>query len=681
MPNHLADETSPYLLQHADQPVDWYAWGEAALQKARDENKPILLSIGYSACHWCHVMAHESFADAAIAERMNAHFVNIKVDREERPDLDKIYQRAHQLLTRQPGGWPLTMFLTPDDHVPFFGGTYFPPTPRFGRPGFDELLARVAAFHATEKDAITEHNRALVAHLERSNRHPVVDPSTVLDAAPLHAAITEMSESFDRSFGGFGDAPKFPQAPSLELLLGYPGDPASEMLTRSLDGMALGGLYDQIGGGFFRYSVDRRWAIPHFEKMLYDNGLLLTLYARSFQVTQTPAYRQVAEGIAAWLIDEMQTASGGYAASLDADSEGEEGKFYLWSSEEIGALLSPEEYAALSRHYALEGRANFEGRWHFNVAAQPKDANEARLLAAAKRKLKAHRDLRLRPGCDDKILASWNALAIKGMATAALIFDNDDYLASAEKALACLRQHLYRDGKLYASYRNGTARLNAYLDDYAFLIDALLTLLQCRYEEDWLRMATELADTLLRSFADNAGGGFFFTADDHEPLLERSKSFTDDALPSGNGVAARVLRQLGCLLNDLRYTDAAQATLRAAWQHLNHYPLAHAGLLLALGETCAPPRQVVITGGGKAMDDWRAGYRHHHAPFDTLLVIPPAARLPDALSHYRADDSCDDGAPVAYLCEGTTCHAPISDLALFIEKLDNSKSCLTLGRE
>ena len=476
------------------------------------------------------------------------------------------------------------------------------------------------------------------------------------DGAPLQVAIAELEQRFDGTFGGFGDAPKFPQVPSLELLLRQSSDNTLAMLTQSLNGMANGGLYDQIGGGFYRYSVDHRWAIPHFEKMLYDNGLLLTLYAQSFQITQTPSYRRVVEGIADWLIAEMQIESGGYAASLDADSEGEEGKFYVWTSDEIAALLSADEYAVLSDHYGLEGTANFAGAWHLNIAVLLSDANATRLLDTAKRKLKAHRDTRPRPARDDKILTSWNALAIKGMANAAFIFDNDDYLKSAEKALACLRQHLYHDGKLYVCYRNHTAHLKAYLDDYAFLIDALLALLQCRYEAAWLDMATALADTLLQSFIDEQHGGFFFTANDHERLLERDKPFSDDALPAGNGVAARVLQRLGLLLNEPRYQQAAHNTLCAVRQHLEHYPLAHAGVLHALGEALTPPRQVIITGNSDAISDWRAIYRRYHAPFDMLFLLPPDAPCPVALRDYRKG-----AAPTAYICEGVTCHAPISD--------------------
>jgi len=554
--NNLADETSPYLLQHADNPVNWYAWNETALNKAIEEDKPILLSIGYSACHWCHVMAHESFEDNETAEIMNAHFINIKVDREERPDIDKIYQTAQQMLTQRTGGWPLTMFLTPKDHVPFFGGTYFPMESKYGLPGFKGLLIRIADFYQQERDSISQQNDSFLMSLQSMNQQVAADESPELNPTPLETATQQLHQNFDLQFGGFGSAPKFPHPSNLEHLLRQHlatnciQNQGINMVELTLSKMALGGLYDQLGGGFYRYSVDREWMIPHFEKMLYDNGLLLTLYSQTWQITKEPLYQKVATGTADWIIDEMQSPEDAYYSSLDADSEGVEGKYYAWEKDEVSSLLNTKEFEAFAKHYGLDQGPNFEGKWHLRVMQESADEATLAIIEQAKAKLLQQRSTRIRPGCDDKILTSWNALMIKGMATATFTFNNDRYLDSAEKALVFIHQKLYTDGKLLATYREGKAHLNAYLDDYAFLIDALLAFLQCRWDQKWLDMAIQLADELLDSFEDKEHGGFFFTSHDHEKLIQRSKSFMDDSLPSGNGVAASVLGRLGHLLGD-----------------------------------------------------------------------------------------------------------------------------------
>ncbi|HEY7840856.1 MAG TPA: thioredoxin domain-containing protein, partial [Gammaproteobacteria bacterium] len=440
--NALAAETSPYLLQHAHNPVQWYPWGTEALERARRENKPILLSIGYSACHWCHVMAHESFEDEATAALMNEHFVNIKVDREERPDIDKIYQTAQQLLTRRTGGWPLTMFLTPEDQVPFFGGTYFPPEPRYGMPGFRDLLARVAEYYRSERAAIGRQNEALVETLERLQH--VTTPGQP-DPAPLHAAVDELESIFDAQFGGFGGAPKFPHPSNLEFLADYAacrreeGDSGPERATRmtrfTLERMAEGGICDQLGGGFCRYSVDAYWMIPHFEKMLYDNGPLLALYADAWHVTREPLFRRVASETADWVMREMQSPDGGYYSSLDADSEGAEGRFYVWTQEEVRAALTDEEYRALAPRFGLDRPPNFEHAWHLHVFRPVGEistllsvdaAKVETLIDSARRKLLRVREKRVRPGRDEKVLTSWNALMIRGMARAALRLGRSD---------------------------------------------------------------------------------------------------------------------------------------------------------------------------------------------------------------------------------------------------------------
>ena len=671
--NNLVNETSPYLLQHADNPVNWYAWNETALNKAIDEDKPILLSIGYSACHWCHVMAHESFEDVETAEIMNAHFINIKVDREERPDIDKIYQTAQQMLTQRTGGWPLTMFLTPKDHIPFFGGTYFPMESKYGLPGFKGLLTRIADFYRQERDSISQQNDSFLMSLQSMNQQITLDDAVELNPKPLETATQQLHQNFDLEFGGFGSAPKFPHPSNLEHLLRQHlktdcvQNQAINMVDLTLSKMALGGLYDQLGGGFYRYSVDREWMIPHFEKMLYDNGLLLTLYSQTWQVTDEPLFERIALGTADWVIEEMQSPEGGYYSSLDADSEGIEGKFYAWDKNEVQTLLSAEEYNAFEKHYGLDQGPNFEGEWHLRVMQETSDKETVELLEQAKAKLLQQRSTRIRPGCDDKILTSWNALMIKGMATTAFTFNNYRYLDSAEKSLEFIHQNLYKDGKLLATYREGKAHLNAYLDDYAFLIDALLAFLQCRWDQKWLDMAIQLADQLLDSFEDKDHGGFFFTSHDHEKLIQRTKSFMDDAIPSGNGIAASSLARLGHLLGEPRYLQAAESTLRAAWPSIERYPSAHNTLLHALDEHLNPPQSTIIRYDDSNIATWVEAYRKNKQPFNLFMCIPKnTPELAGLLGNQAADAEI-----VAYICRGHQCLEPILSLDLLRKNLNN----------
>ena len=666
--NTLAAETSPYLLEHAGNPVHWHAWNATVLAYASEEDKPILLSVGYSACHWCHVMAHESFEDEATAAIMNAHFINIKVDREERPDLDRIYQIAQQILNQRSGGWPLTMFLTPQDHLPFFGGTYFPPEAKFGLPGFKDLLQQIADFYHREKATITQQNQSFRLSLARMEQQLVPENIITLSTEPLHRATQQLKQSFDKQHGGFGGAPKFPHPTNLmHLLRQYLKDSESEetlhMVNFTLQKMALSGLHDQLGGGFYRYSVDDRWQIPHFEKMLYDNGLLLLAYSQAWRFTQTPLFKQAAQGTADWVIREMQDPQGGYYSSLDADSEGQEGKFYVWADEEIKALLTDEEFKLICRCYGLTQAPNFEGKWHLQVT-DTEIINDP-LVKQAQAKLLQRRNTRIWPNCDDKILCAWNALMIKGMATAAFTFNNEHYLESATRALQFIRAKLWVDGKLLATCRNHKAHLNAYLDDYAFLIDAILALLQCRWDRQWLEMAIQLADQLLDLYADQDHGGFFFTSHDHEKLIQRSKPFMDDSLPAGNGVAACVLAKLGHLLGKPIYLEAAEATLKAAWASINQYPSAHSALLQALDEHIAPSRQIIILGQPEATTIWRDKCRQFGKPFDSLMILPTdPAGLPGLLGKYQPE-----GEITAYICQGQRCLPPIFDLDIFQEKL------------
>ncbi len=671
--NALAKETSPYLLQHANNPVRWYPWSETALKKARDEDKPILLSVGYSACHWCHVMAHESFEDPETAEIMNQHFVNIKVDREERPDLDKIYQTAHQLLTQRPGGWPLTMFLAPDNHTPFFGGTYFPKDRRYGMRSFKEILKWVAEVHRERKTDISKQNVSLLEAMRSTEPEP---SGAEIIRQPLNQAFKSLKAAYDPRFGGFGGAPKFPHPTNIERLLrhfaatvsaGEAETEAVQMAANSLMMMAHGGLYDHLGGGFCRYSVDQFWMIPHFEKMLYDNGPLLTLYSEAWQLCGEPFFEQVARETAAWVIREMQSPEGGYYSTLDADSEGEEGKFYVWTPDEVKALLDEDEHRAFSARYGLDGEPNFEGKaWHLHTfkdwaqVAEAAGVDEARareLVSSAKPKLFQVRSKRVWPARDEKILTSWNGLMVKGMATAARVFGDDAYLDSAERALEFLRSKLWRDGRLWVSYKDGRAKYAAYLDDYAFLLDALLCLLQCRWRSQDLSFATELADLVLAHFEDKAGGGFFFTADDSEALFHRTKPMSDDALPAGNGIAAYALGRLGHLLGETRYLDAAASAIRAGWQGLERMPHAHNALLLAVEEHLDPPQTVVIRGQGKTLERWQARCLSAYAPRRFSVAIPSSERsLPGMLKQRAAREDI-----VAYACEGHVCKAPVTE--------------------
>jgi len=668
MPNALIHETSPYLLQHAHNPVQWYPWGPEALERAQAQDKPILLSIGYSACHWCHVMAHESFEDPDTAGVMNKLFINIKVDREERPDIDKIYQTAQHMLTQRSGGWPLTMFLTPDEQLPFFGGTYFPPQNRYGMPGFPEVLQRVAAFYHQEKAAIEQQNLSLRDALERMQAHTVAAQDHSPDSAPLTASVEELAHSFDRVSGGFGGAPKFPTPTNIERLLHHqemvPGNPEHlHMALHTLTQMARGGIYDHLGGGFSRYSVDGQWMIPHFEKMLYDNGPLLALYVTAWHLSGEALFKQTATETAAWMIREMQSPEGGYYSSLDADSEGEEGKFYIWTPGEVETALTPEEYRCIAPRYGLDGSPNFEEKWHLNAGEEmdeiatrlklDRDSVE-RIINGARQKLLTLREKRVHPGRDEKILTSWNALAMRGMSTAACYLGRTDFLDSAVRALEFMRRVMWRDGRLLATCKDGNAHLNAYLDDYSFLLDAVLHLLSARWNTEWLKFALQLADSLLDQFYDRDLGGFFFTSHDHERLIQRRKDFMDDALPSGNGVAALALARLGHLINEPRYLEAAAHTLQSAWTMIQRMPSAHNAMLFALEDACAPPLQVILRGEAGVIKDWQQLVRRC-APIRGMIYAIPREEtdLPGILQERNMQEKT-----AAFVCHGFTCRAP-----------------------
>jgi uncharacterized protein YyaL (SSP411 family) len=667
MSNRLARASSPYLRQHAGNPVDWHEWGEDALGLARREDKPILLSIGYAACHWCHVMAHESFEDGEVARVMNEAFVNIKVDREERPDLDRIYQTAHALLTRRSGGWPLTVFLTPQG-APYFAGTYFPKHGRHGLPGFLDLLPRVAAAYREQGATIAEQNERLARAMA------ALEPDDA-EAMPRHAAdaaLAGLKRTFDPEWGGFGGAPKFPHPYELDFALrAYAAsgdDEALEIVTVTLDRMAEGGIHDHLAGGFCRYSVDAEWSIPHFEKMLYDNGPLLALYAEAAQATRESRYADVARGIVAWMRAEMRMDDGAFASSLDADSEGEEGKFYVWSVDEVRAALDPDAFALVRLHYGLDGPPNFEGHaWHLRIA-RPLDAvarelrigaaEAAERLARAKAALLAARARRVRPGLDDKVLTSWNALAIAGLSRASRAIGEPGFDELARDALDALRRTVWRDGRLYATRRDGEPALPAYLDDHAFLLDALVERMRNAFRADDYDFAIALADALLERFEDRGKGGFWFTAHDHEALFHRTMPGHDNATPSGNGVAARALASLGALAGEVRYLEAARRAVARFASSVAHSPGGFSTLLEAADRLERPPTQVIVSGATADAAAWRDALVVPYRPGLEVYVVDPRT-APRALVKGASPAS---GAR-AWVCRGMTCLPPVDTLS------------------
>ena len=684
--NTLCNESSPYLLQHANNPVHWQPWNEESLALAKIENKPILLSIGYSACHWCHVMAHESFENEHIAELMNSHFINIKVDREERPDLDKIYQTSHQLMLNRPGGWPLTMFLTPDDHLPFYAGTYFPAEARYQMPAFSDILQQLSDFYHNNQEKISLTKENLKQALQ-DFAHTPINPQDELNAEPFNTIRTELEKSYDEVNGGFGQSPKFPQLSSIECLMHYyhrttqqgnSDKKGLEMALFSLKKMASGGVYDHLGGGICRYSVDDYWMIPHFEKMLYDNGPLLSVYCHAWQLSEydlnsdqnhhaAARFKQTIEGTADWVIREMQSPEGGFYSTLDADTEGQEGQFYVWNRDDVKQILNVDKelYCLFAAHYGLDRDSNFEGYWNLHIYEDRAALSERFKLSLdtidtqlnkAQALLFAQREQRTKPARDEKVLTSWNALMIKGLAKAGNLFNRPEYIAAAEKSVAFIKNTLWIDNHLLASYKDGRSYLNAYLDDYAFLLDALLELLQARWNSDDMTFAIQLADSLLENFEDKEEGGFFFTAHTHETLITRTKSFSDDSTPSGNAVAAYALGRLGHILGNHNYIEASEKTLYAAWFRLQKMPVAHASLLLALEDLLFSPRIIILRGTAESMKQWQTQCQKFYSPNRfCLLIDDKQSNLPEGLAERKAGNNT-----VAYICSGFQCSIPIT---------------------
>jgi uncharacterized protein len=656
MANRLAAETSPYLLQHADNPVDWYPWGEEARERARELDRPLLVSIGYSSCHWCHVMEHESFEDSETARFMNEHFVCVKVDREERPDVDAIYMEAVQGMTGQ-GGWPLTAFVDPDG-APFYGGTYFPPEPRQGMPSFRMVLEAVVQSWATQRERIREAGARIRAQLGAVAR---VDPA---EGEPgervLEGAVEQLLAAADARNGGFGGAPKFPPASALELLLAR-GETGFVELT--LDRMAAGGICDQIGGGFARYSVDAGWLVPHFEKMLYDNALLARAYLHGYQVLGHERWRETAERTLEWMLAEMRGPEGGFYAALDADSEGEEGRFYVWTPDEIRAALAAAGLGELAdeviAHYGVTGRGNFEGRSILHLPHGPEAAPPAG-IADARRALYEARAGRVWPGLDDKRILSWNALAIAALADAGAVLGREDYLEAARGAAEFVWTRM-RDGegRLLRSFNDGEARLNAYLEDHAYLVEALLTLYESSFELRWFDAARETADRMIARFGDRERGGFFTTSDDHERLIARRKDIDDHPIPSGSSSAALGLLRLEALTGERSYADAALSVLRLFGRVAAQHPQAVAHLLRAIDFHLAPVREVALVepAGGDGLGTLAGVVRASLRPHLVLAGGPEGLERPELMR----ERSAVDGRAAAYVCESFACRAPVTD--------------------
>jgi uncharacterized protein len=655
MANRLASETSPYLLQHRDNPVEWHPWGEEALARAREQDRPILLSVGYSACHWCHVMERESFEDAATAAYMNEHFINIKVDREERPDVDALYMEAVQAISGQ-GGWPMTVFCDPEG-VPFYGGTYFPPDEGRGMPSFRMVMEAVVDAFESRREEIDERAPEMRARLGAIGRmEPEGDAP---QATVLEETIERLRSSADPQRGGFGGAPKFPPASALELLLAR-GE--RTIVARTLDAMLAGGIYDQLGGGFARYSVDAAWLVPHFEKMLYDNALLARAYLHGWQALGRQRYRRACEETLEWALREMRGLEGGFYSALDADSEGEEGRFYVWTPTEVHEVLGEGAQPVLE-FYGITERGNFEGRNILHLTAGA-GGPEPEGLAAARKALYEARSKRVWPGLDDKRLTSWNALMIAALAEAGAVLGRDDYLDAARGCAEFIWSDLRdADGNLLRTYKDGRAHLSAYLEDHAFLLEALIDLYEATFEPTWFERAGTLAETILTRFADPDRGGFFSTADDHEPLIARRKDIGDHPIPSGNSSAAMGLLRLAALTGDRAYEKAAESVFHLFAKPATQHPESFAHLLRAIDFHLAPTKEVALVG-----DDLReltAIVRAELRPHQVLAGGAEGTQAPPLLQGRTEVD----GKPAAYICERFTCQAPITDTQALKEAL------------
>ena len=672
--NSLINETSPYLLQHAHNPVDWYAWGAEALEKARAEDKPILLSIGYSACHWCHVMEHESFENEEIAKLMNENFVNIKVDREERPDLDQIYMNAVQMMTGH-GGWPMTVFLTPEG-VPFYGGTYFPPEDRYQMPGFRRILLSVADAYRTRPAEVAQTAETMQHHLAHLGESTTSNELLTTDL--LDSAYTRIARSYDKVNGGFGGAPKFPPAMTLEFFLRtYHRTGRAEileMVQETCRKMANGGIYDQLGGGFHRYSTDAKWLVPHFEKMLYDNALLSRLYLHLYQLTHDPFARRIAEETLDYVLREMTDKGGGFYSTQDADSEGHEGKFFVWSREEIDRAFGKEDSALFCAYYDVTTAGNFEG---LNILHVTRPAEEVaadfnvpiqhfnEVLDRGRKLLFQIREQRVKPGRDEKILSAWNGLMLVSFAEASAILQRDDFREAAVRNAGFVLASMQKEGLLLRTSKDGVAKLNGYLEDYACLIDGLITLFEVTGKLHWLEQAVKLADKMNEEFWDDEDGGFFCTGKTHERLIVRLKDYLDNATPSGNSVAADVLFRLGRLTGNEAYARKGVTVLRLQSDALMKYPSAFGRALSALDFYLSSPKEIAVIGDSDS-DDTRALL---HAIWSQYVPNKVVAAATDHDGHAAQlvpllrERPKVEGKATAYVCENYTCLPPVTDSA------------------
>ena len=674
--NRLVHETSPYLLQHAHNPVDWFPWGEEAFEKATAEDKPVLVSIGYSACHWCHVMEHESFEDEKMAAIMNEHFISIKVDMEERPDVDQIYMNFVQLTTGR-GGWPMNVFLTPDKK-PFFGGTYFPPISRYNMPSWSQILMSIAEAYRDKRGELENSANEIVGELRKMSTATAT--SGVLSNDMLDAAFSSFLRTFDAVNGGFGGSPKFPSSMSLEFLLRYhnrTGDArALDIVRLTCDKMALGGIYDQLGGGFHRYAVDAIWLVPHFEKMLYDNAQLIRLYLHLFQVTGEEIYKRIAVETLKYVKREMLDDSGGFYSTQDADSEGVEGKFFIWTPSEVTAILGAEDARIFNLFYDVSEAGNFEEKNILNVrntaaaAADALEITEGRLnevIARGRMLLFAEREERIKPNRDEKVLTAWNGLMLAAFADAAGILGSEEYLEIAKRNAQFILTRLQSEGCLLRTWKDGTAKLNGYIEDYANVADALLELYKVSGDIDYVNEARRLADLMITEFWDENDGGFFFTSNDHETLIVRNKDFYDNATPSGNSVAADVFLRLAKLLGDDKYERFGIAVLRLNASNISRHPQGFGRSLSALEFHLAPAKEIIIVGEkGNALEREILG---RYLP-DAIVVLSADPSVDSVAIPFLKDRETSQGPMAAYVCENFICQRPVADLSSLRELLD-----------
>ncbi|MBI2205018.1 MAG: thioredoxin domain-containing protein [Candidatus Rokubacteria bacterium] len=668
MTNRLANETSPYLLQHAHNPVDWYAWGDEAFTRARAEGKPILLSVGYSACHWCHVMERESFENPDVAGVMNEHFVNVKVDREERPDVDQIYMEAVQSMTGH-GGWPMTVFLTPDGE-PFYGGTYFPPEDRHGLPGFRRLLEALADAWVNRRSDVVQSAREIGGQLNRSGT--LRGAKSLLTDELLYSAFHGLSGQFDERWGGTGGAPKFPQPMNWEFVLRFwkrtKNDRAAEMVRTTLTRMARGGIYDHLGGGFARYSVDGEWLVPHFEKMLYDNGQLASLYLHAWLAFGDAEYRRVVEETLDYVLRDMTDASGGFHSAEDADSEGHEGKFYVWSADDIRAALTPQEADVALAYWGVDRGSNFEGKSILHVPGEP----DPDLIASARRKLFEIRERRVRPGRDDKVLASWNGLACRAYAEAGRALGRPDYVRAAVKNADFILSRMRADGRLLRTWKGGRAKLNGYLEDYALVSGALVDVYEATFERRWLDEARTLADDMLRLFYDADLPGFYDTGTDHERLIVRPRNVFDNAVPCGSSSAIETLFRLGVLTGEARYERTALDALRPMADLVGRYPGGFGRFLCALDFNIGPVAEVALVWPGRdGVDALVKEVFGRFMPNRVVAGMPAGDGSAAAGIPLLQERPAIGGKPTAYVCRNYACQLPVTDPAALAGQLES----------